>query len=291
MLGSRVLGSWFLRTIAYAVTAGYFLFRPKRVGASMNLYRAVFPGRGRLFYLFCAWRQFADFTATYCDRLALDTSGEIVAVEDGWEHLEARIQQGLGGIMIVSHVGNLEIAARLFGRKGIKMMLFAGERDPREVARQQVKAMTSEGLDVRVASPGTSTPFAGLEALQFLEEGGFVATSGDLSWADPHRRVRVRMFDREIMLPGTAHLLALLTRQPLFSFYPIRTGPGRYLYRVSEPRWVKATSRLRRPEAIQRSVQAYADELASVVREFPWQWHIFEPMLDAHQEVGPEKNP
>ena len=291
MLGSRVLGSWFLRTIAYAVTVGYFLFRPKRVGASMNLYRAVFPGRGRLFYLFCAWRQFADFTATYCDRLALDTGGEIVAVEDGWEHLEARIQQGLGGIMVVSHVGNLEIAARLFSRKGIKMMLFAGERDPREIARQQVEAMTSEGLDVRVASPGTSTPFAGLEALQFLEEGGFVATSGDLSWADPHRRVRVRMFDREIMLPGTAHLLALLTRQPLFSFYAIRTGPGRYLYRVSEPRWVTVTSRSQRNEAIQRSVQAYADELASVVQEFPWQWHIFEPLLGAHQEVGPEKNP
>jgi lauroyl/myristoyl acyltransferase len=261
------------------VTAGYFLFRPKRVGASMDLYRAIFPGRGRLYYIFCAWRQFADFTATFCDRLMLDTGVEIATVEDGWEHLAARIEQGLGGIMVVSHVGNLEIAARLFRRKGIKMMLFAGERDPREVARQQVKDMTSEGVDVRVGSPGASSTFAGLEAFQFLEQGGFVATSGDLSWADPHRRVRVRMFERDVMLPGTAHLLALLTRQPLFSFYPIRTGPGRYLYRVSEPRWIKAASRSERQEAIKASVQSYADELASVIREYPWQWHIFEPLL------------
>ena len=51
MLGSRVLGAWFLRAVAYTVTAGLFSFRPKRVGAGMDLYRAVFPGRGRLFYL------------------------------------------------------------------------------------------------------------------------------------------------------------------------------------------------------------------------------------------------
>ena len=146
----------------------------------------------------------------------LDNGGEIETVEDGWEHLAARIQQGRGGIMVVSHVGNLEIAARLFRRKGIKMMLFAGERDPRELARQQVKDMTSEGLDVRVGRPGKSAPFAGLEALQFLEQGGFVATSGDLSWADPHRRISVRMFDREVHAAGHGALTGPLDEAAAF---------------------------------------------------------------------------
>jgi lauroyl/myristoyl acyltransferase len=279
LLGSRVLGGWFLRSVAYAVTAGYFVFRPKQVGASMSLYRAIFPGRSRVYYLGCAWRQFADFTAAYCDRLILDTGGSMSTVEEGWEHLEARIQQGLGGIMVVSHVGNVEIAARMFRRKGLKMMLFAAERDPKAVARQQVADMTSEGLEVRVASAGETIPSVGLEALQFLENGGFVATSGDLSWADPHRRVRVRMFDREVLLPGTAHYLALITRQPLFSFYAIRIGPGRYRYRVSEPRWVGPAKGPRRREVVRQSVQSYARELESVIREFPWQWHVFEPLL------------
>jgi lauroyl/myristoyl acyltransferase len=182
--------------------------------------------------------------------------------------------------MVVSHVGNLEIAARMFRRKGLKMMLFAGERHPKAVARQQVSDMTSEGLEVRVASAGETVPFTGLEALRFLEEGGFVATSGDLSWADPHRRVRVRMFGREVMLPGTAYELALITRQPLFSFFSIRTGPGRYRYLVSEPRWIVSASRSQRREVVRRSVQAYARELESIIRKYPWQWHVFEPLLE-----------
>lgn len=284
MRGSRALGPWLLKGVAYLVTAGYFLFRPARVGSSMGLYRAVFPGRGRLFYLWCAWRQFADFTATFCDRLALDTGQEIRTVEEGWEHLRERIRAGRGGILIVAHMGSLEIAARLFQRKGLNMMLFAGERDPRQVARRQVEDMSAAGVRVRVSSTARAAPFSGLEAVEFLDRGGFVAIAGDLAWADTRRRVRARLFGREVMLPGAPHHLSLLTGEPMFTFFPIRTGPGAYRYIISEPRTVTSAERSQRTEAVRRSVQAYADELESVVRAHPWQWHIFEPILQPRDE-------
>lgn len=287
MRGSRALGPWLLKTVAYGITAGYFLFRPRRVGASMELYRGVFPGKRTWFYLWCAWRQFADFTATFCDRFALETGQEIIAVQEGWDHLEERIRAGKGGILIVAHMGSLEIAARLFQKKGLKMMLFAGERDPRQVARRQVDDMAAAGVRVQVSSQVNAAPFSGLDALQFLGEGGFVAVAGDLSWTDSRRRVRARLFGRDALLPGAPHHLALLTGEPVFTFFPIRTGPGSYCYRISGPRTVTAASRSERPEAVRRSVQAYAEELESTVRDHPWQWHIFEPILESAETRPP----
>ncbi|MCF8062841.1 MAG: lysophospholipid acyltransferase family protein [Deltaproteobacteria bacterium] len=277
---SRILGGWFLRTVAYGVTAGYFLFRPGRVRASMAIYRALFPRRGRLFHGYAAWRQFADFTAGYCDRLELERGGEIGYTDEGRPLLEEAAGAGLGGILLVSHFGNPEIAARLFRRSGLPMLLLMGERDPRQVARQQGEAMERDGLDVLVSSPGKSSPFDGLEALHFLKEGGFVAMAGDLAWQEGPRLVEAPFLGGTIRLPEAPHAFALLTGAPLFTLWAFRTGRAAYRLVVSGPRYVTASSRDDRREAIRRSVRLYARELETTLKRHPWQWHVFEPVLE-----------
>jgi lauroyl/myristoyl acyltransferase len=277
---SRLLGGWFLRTVAYGVTAGYFLFRPRRVRASMGLYRALFPERGRLFHRYAAWRQFADFTAGYCDRLELERGGEIRRTEEGWPLLEEANRAGRGGILLVSHFGNPEIAARLFRKRGLPMLLLMGERDPRQVARQQREAMERDGLDVQVSSPGEGSLFDGLEALQILRQGGFVGMAGDLAWREQPRLVEAPFLGRTIRLPAAPHAFALLTGAPIFTVWIFRTGRAAYHMTVSEPRHVEAPSRKDRPEAIEESVRLYARELETALRRHPWQWHVFEPVLE-----------
>lgn len=279
MLGARVIGIWFLRSIAWLIASGYFVFHQKRVKASMDLYRAIFPGRNLLFYRLCAWKQFQNFSSSYADRVNLDRGGDIDFVEEGFEHFEKAAKDGTGGVVIMSHVGIWEIAARHHRRKGLKILAVMGERDPRHVARFQREDMKGDGLDVMVSSEADRSPFDGLEALEFLGDGGFVGMAGDLSWVEGPRREKASLFGREVFLPVAPHMIALLSGAPVFTFFAFRAGRNKCFIEISEPRWVRAESRAKRKEAIQQSVQEYARSLEEAVRRFPWQWHVFEPFL------------
>ncbi|MCG6538039.1 MAG: hypothetical protein L7F78_25815, partial [Syntrophales bacterium LBB04] len=67
-----ILGSWLMRFIAWWIATGYFFLRPSRLIASLHLYEAIFPHRGRCYHLCCAWRQFHSLAASYTDRIGLD---------------------------------------------------------------------------------------------------------------------------------------------------------------------------------------------------------------------------
>ena len=168
---TRRVGVWFMRAVASMITAGYFLFCPNRVRTSMELYKAIFDGRSRPYYLYCAWRQFHDMAASYCDRLSLDAGGKFVHISEGWDLLKEAYHSGKGGIILTSHIGNWEIGARLFQRDGLKMMMLMGERNPKEVARFQREDMMAEGLDVSVSQAENDPSFAGLEAADFIKKG------------------------------------------------------------------------------------------------------------------------
>jgi predicted LPLAT superfamily acyltransferase len=277
--GSRLAGGWFLRTVAYGVAGGYFLFRANRVRAGLGLYKALFPERGRAFHLYAVWRQFADFTAAYCDRLELEQGREILHTEEGWPFVKDAIEQGSGGIFLTAHFGNLEIAARLLKRKNLPTLLLMGERDPRQVARQQREAMVKEGLDILVSSSKEPSPFDGLKVLHHLREGGFLAMAGDLAWQARPRLVQAPFLGKTILLPETPHALALMTGVPLYTLWVFRTSRACYEVVVSKPRYVEAPSRKERGEAIRRSVYQYARELEAALRKHPWQWHVFEHVL------------
>jgi lauroyl/myristoyl acyltransferase len=211
--------------------------------------------------------------------LSLEAGGNLIHSSEGWDHLEEASSSGKGGIILTSHIGNWEIGARLFKRKGLRMLLLMGERSPKQVARFQRKDMQAEGLQVSVSQTGNDPSLAGLEAVEFLGKGGFVAVAGDMTWANQRRRIKVNLFGHEAFLPAGPHLLALLSGAPLFTLFSFRTGRARHRFVVSGPRWVKVASQEDRNRAIQRSAQEYAADLERAVRSYPWQWHIFEPVL------------
>jgi predicted LPLAT superfamily acyltransferase len=276
---SRILGGWFLRGVAYGITAGFFVFRPGRVRAGLSLYRALYPEKSPLSRLLCVWRQFTDFTAGYCDRLDLEMGKDIRLTEAGWSGIRRAAEKGTGGILIASHFGNLEIAARLFKKRDVPLLLLMGEQAPRQVARSQRADMQKEGLDIKVSTAGSGPGFDGLEALQFLEKGGFVAISGDLVWADRARTVTVPFLGKKIRLPEAPHFLALVTGVPLFSLFSYRLSRSTYHFSASPPRFVRAGSRDERKKAILESAATYAAEMEKALKTHPHQWHIFEPVL------------
>jgi predicted LPLAT superfamily acyltransferase len=279
---SRVFGPWAFEIIAQGIAAGYFLLSPRRVTTSVRFYQALFPQRRRAHHLWCAWRQYQNFTSVYLDRFLLNEVRGITFTSSGWENLENALDQNTGGIILMSHLGNWEIAAQVMKRKReqIRLILFMGMRAKAELERIQKEDLQKRGIRIVAAEKEWGTPFDLLEGLRFIESGGLVSMTGDKIWNPGQRVVAVSFLGHEVYLPETPHLLAMLSGAPLFLFFSCRTGHRRYHNSLSAPIYIEKASRRNRTEAVRRSAQSYADLLEQNLREHPLEWYHFEQFLD-----------
>jgi predicted LPLAT superfamily acyltransferase len=273
----RRAGVWAVAVIAWIVATGYFLFRPSRVRASLRFYRRLFPERSRPGQLTCVWRQFHDFARVFVERLALERGGEVEYTSQGWDHLTGAAQSGRGGVIVMSHAGNWEMAARLFRRRELPIMLFMGERAQEEVEQLQKSDLLAERVQVVASRRGTGAPalFNGVEGLRFVRSGGFVSISGDRLAGPDQRRVAARFLGQEISLPAAPYRFALLAGAPLFVFFAFRLAPRRYHIEITEPMEEVQTSGSARRTRIERLAQCYATLLEEAVRRHPFQWYHF----------------
>jgi predicted LPLAT superfamily acyltransferase len=277
-------GTWIFLLLAWHVATGYFLLFPRRVAVSVRFFRCLFPQRGRLHSLWCAWQQYHHFVHVFLDRLHLKEGAEIATTYEGWEHISAAAQSGRGGIILMSHVGSWEIAAQLLGRYGrelprMRLLLYLGEKHKEQIERRQKISVARSGIRVIAVPEDGGTPLDILEGLNFLREGGLVSMTGDRLWGREPRAVIVRFAGGEARIPEIPYNLALLSGAPLLIFFVHRTGKGRYHLVTKPPLYVVAASRLERRKAIETAAQGYADLLAETVRVHPYEWYHFEPFL------------
>ena len=280
---SRKLGLWVFGVYAWIVATGFFLLFPLRVGNSVRLYRALFPDRNGLFHLWCAWRQFHNFADVFMDRFVLQESDDITFTSEGSEHLEQSIDNGKGGILLMSHMGDWDIAAHLLKRKlnRIRLLLYMGVKQKEQIEQIQKESLAQSGIQIIAVEQDSGSPMDILEGIRFIESGGVVSLTGDLVWAKDQRTVPVKFLGREILLPETPHLFALLSGAPLFIFFAFRTEKNRYHFTMSGPIALGFTSREERTAAIRQSAQQYAEILEATLRQYPLQWYHFKPLLDA----------
>ena len=147
---TRIFGTWVFDLVAQGIAAGYFCFAPRRVRVGVRFYRALFPQRSRLHALWCTWKQFRNFTSVYLDRFRLQEHGDIRHTSEGFEHIERALDAGTGGIVLMSHLGNWEVAAYIMQQKrpGIPLLLFMGKR------REGQHRPHPEGRDPGARDPG-----------------------------------------------------------------------------------------------------------------------------------------
>ena len=276
-----ILGPWALGLGARLVAAGYFLFFPARAAVGMRFYAALYPGRGRLYHLVCTWRQFHNFTSVFMDRFLLQSDHEIRYTFQGREHLLRALQQKRGGIILMSHMGNWEIAAHLLRRSipQLRLMLYMGQRAKDEIERLQKEDLQANGIRIVAVDRDGGSPFDLVEGAAFLKSGGFVSMTGDRMWRREQRAVPVQLFGRRAHLPEAPHVLALISGTPLYIFFAAGTGPGQYHFSLSAPIHVHATARADRQAAIERSAQRYADLIERQLHQNPFEWYHFETFL------------
>jgi len=278
---SRWCGLWFFQAGAWCVATCYFLLFPQRVAASAAFYRVLRPGRGRWFYLGCVWKQFHRFTGVFLDRFLLQTGQALTFTYDGLEHLDTALDQGGGGIILMSHVGNWEIAAHVLKRhrSDMSLLLYMGEKQKEQIEKLQKQNLAESGVRIIVAGAAAGTPFDTVEGIQHLKKGGLVSLAGDMVWHAAQRTVPVRFLGHRVDVPAGPHVFAMVAGVPLFHFFSYRTGPRSYHFTTKAPIYVNPASRSERQAAIQASAQAYADRLEEFVRQHPFEWFHFRSLF------------
>lgn len=280
ILMSKILGLWIFVLISRVVAAGHFLFFPRRVAVSCRFYRALFPNRSRFYYLWCTWKQYQNFTSVFLDRFQARDFDDISYTSEGWKHIEAAMGT-TGGIILMSHVGNWEVAAHLMKQQHpqIELLLYMGIQDKEDIERIQKKDLFDSGIRIIAVDQDAETSFDILNGIQFLKSGGLVSMTGDKVWKRDQRTVPVEFLGHEVCLPEFPYMFALFSGAPLFIFFTFRTGRRQYHFTLSQPIYIEGTSRSHRKEAIRHSAQRYADLLQQAVCQHPFEWYHFEPFL------------
>lgn len=288
---SKRLGLWVFRVMAWFVATGYFIIFPGRVAVSLRFYKVLFPSRGNLHALWCAWNQYHHFTHVYLDRFLIFEERHIAITHEGWEYLEDAVNRKTGGIILMSHVGNWEIAAHTLKMKGrdnpdMKLLLYLGRKHKEQIEGTQKESLVQHGVRVIAVEENGGSPADIVEGINFLKAGGLVSLTGDRTWREDQRSIPVRFLGHETFLPETPFVFALLSGAPLFIFFAYRTGRQTYHFQTLPPVSVHATNRGDRQNAIGRAAQAYADRLEEMVRHHPFEWFHFEPFIGRRLDEG-----
>lgn len=199
---------------------------------------------------------------------------------DGLDHLDGALEK-TGGIILMSHMGNWEVAAHLLKQKDDKfnILLYMGIGDKEEIERIQKEDLQDSGIEIIGADRDGGSPFDIMKGIQFLKSGGLVSLTGDVVWKKDQRTVPVEFLGHVVRLPEIPYLFALLSGAPLFILFTFRMGKKQYHFSLSEPIFLKAPTRAHRSEVIRQSAQTYADLLEQALHQHPFEWYHFESFL------------
>ncbi len=278
---SQRTGLWFFVLVSGFIATGYFLTARERVAASVRFYRALYPDRKRWYAHWRTWRQFQQFTTVFMDRIQLASPEGIRYSFEGWDHLARVLDQGKGAVLLMSHIGNWEMAAHLLGRQrpDMRLLLYMGIKEKDAIERLQKDALLNGGIRVVAVDRDAGSPFDLVEGMRFIRGGGVVSMSGDMVWHSAQRTVSVNVLGHEAQLPEVPYMFALLTGAPVFAFFANRRGAGRYHFSIAPPMHISAENRSMRSAAITRAAQTYADLMVAAVRRSPSEWFHFYPFL------------
>lgn len=277
-----VLGPWFFKLVSRGIAVGYLLSGPQKALAGVRFFARAFPGRSRAFHVRTVAGQYMGFTDVFLDRLSAGASGTTLAhTFEGWERMSAAMTANRGCILLMSHMGSWEVAAKLLRQylPEADLMLVMGIRREEQIEGIQKEGMGKAGTVVVGRGQAERSPFDLVETARFLKNGGTVSMTGDKVWHEGQRTVSVDFLGSSKPLPEAPFALALASGSPLFPFFCLKTGPGRYHLTAHGPMVLDRKNRGDRARIVRRAAQKYADLLQETLLRHPQQWYHFDPFV------------
>jgi predicted LPLAT superfamily acyltransferase len=283
------LGPWLFITVVRIIAAGFFLL-PRRTGESRRLYALLFPERSGLYHLWCTFRQYQNFTTIHIDRYLARQGQSTAFVEKGMQSLKEAVGRS-GAIILMSHFGNWEMAAHLLMRdcQGLRLLLYMGVKEKEGVEKTQKEELRRAGVTIIGADQDGGSPFAVVDGVRLLQEGGIVSMTGDIVWRKEQRCIQVTFLGGTASIPEVPFVFAMVSGSPIYVFFAFRTGTNCYRFVLSEPITVRAANRTERKKAIAEAAQRYADLLEEALRTHPLEWYHFDRFV--HKPAPVEEFP
>jgi len=179
------------------------------------------------------------------------------------------LAKGKGIILVSGHYGNWD-AGGVFLRRITKLpvaVVAMPEADPDvDRVRREIRAL----IGVDTIHVGQSLDTA-LQIRRRLAANSIVAFLMDRHVG--RDRVEVQFLGRRAYFQRTPALMGFMTGAPLVPSFMERVGPSHFIVRAGVP--IPVNRDRPREEAVQEAAQAFADQLATRVREHPEFWYHF----------------
>ena len=179
----------------------------------------------------------------------------------------------------MSHFGNWEIAARLFHRQGLSLMLHLGQQEKEQIEKRQKQDLAQAGIRIAAASETDASPFDLIESVRLLRQGGYVSIAGDRVQNEKQRQIEASFLGHRVQIPVAPHLLAMLSGAPIFMLFTIRLKAGHYKVIVCPPYYVEKGRHRNRDDRLKESLATYLSELEKMIKAYPDHWYHFEPFI------------
>ena len=286
---AEVFGAWFFILFARIIAAGYFCCSSRRK-ESCRFYGIVYPQKSRWHHLWCTFRQYQQFTTIHTDRFLLNHGRHCQLAYACPETMQQVFDPTGGAILLMSHMGNWEMAARLLmqTRDRRRLLLYMGVKEKEGVERRQKEELQQAGVTIIGVEQASSSPLAAVAGINHLREGGIVSMTGDVLWRAGQKRVAVSILGHQAYVAEAPFVFALVSGAPIYVFFAFRQGANRYFLSFSLPLVLTAPDRAGRRQAIDAAAQGYADLLERVILEHPQEWYHFDRFLHEPLELSCE---
>lgn len=187
---------------------------------------------------------------------------------EGYEHIQRSLDDGIGPLMLMPHLGSWEWSAYWLTRVAEVPVTAVVERiDPPELFDWFVEFRESIGMQIVPLGPD-----AGRSTVAAVKQGHVIALLCDRDIS--RGGVEVTFFGEKTTLPSGPAVLALRTGAPMLPTAIYDRGRGHHgVVRPAIPADRRGSFR----QDVARLTQAMADELESLIREAPEQWHLMQP--------------
>lgn len=272
----KVCGRWPFRIFLYPVLAWYVLTKPAPRRASMaylqrmNAYSKVAQGWTGVL------QHFAAFAENILDKMLLwgGLFDERKVKYVGQEEMHVQVTQKRGGLIVCSHLGNLEMC-RVLSRRFPEVKLTVLVHTKHAQAFNRMLAKLDPESQMNLLQVTEMTPATAMLLADKIAEGGFVVIAGDRIPVAPQPRVAVASFlGQDAAFPVGPYVLASVLQCPVYLLFSLQMdGVPQVCFELL--REAIRLPRKGRDEALRSVIAEYAARLEYYAVRAPLQWFNF----------------
>jgi predicted LPLAT superfamily acyltransferase len=274
----RNLGRWPFRVALYPVLLWYLVTKPEARASSSDYLRriAAFQGASQIRPgMIAVLSHFASFAENLLDRMLL-WSGLFKAERiefHGEEQMVAQMAENRGGLLICSHLGNLDLCRVLSKQAGFKLTVLVHTKHAEAFNRLLARLDPASQLNLLQVTEVSAATVVLLS--EKIGRGEFVAIAGDRIPVSSNPRIASASFLGDMApFPVGPYILANLLGCPVYLLFSLRAGRASEIH-FELFRESVFLPREGRDQALAELVADYARRLEYFCLRAPLQWFNF----------------